>query len=70
MKEYMFLGFRKIKGVNIDQFYNKFKEDVFDVFSKELSKLIKIGLIEINDNYIKLTNRGLDLANLVFEEFC
>lgn len=70
MKEYMFLGFRKIKGVNIDQFYNKFKEDVFDVFSEELSKLIKIGLIEINDNYIKLTNRGLDLANLVFEEFC
>ena len=70
MKEYMFLGFRKIKGINIDQFYNKFKEDVFDVFSEELSKLIKIGLIEISDNYIKLTNRGLDLANLVFEEFC
>lgn len=70
MKEYMFLGFRKIKGINVDDFYNKFKKDVFDIFSEELSKLIKIGLIETNNNYIKLTKKGLDLANLVFEEFC
>ena len=70
MKEYMFLGFRKIKGINVVDFYNKFKKDVFDIFSEELSKLIKIGLIETNNNYIKLTKKGLDLANLVFEEFC
>ena len=70
MKEYMFLGFRKIKGINVDDFYNKFKKDVFDIFLEELSKLIKIGLIETNNNYIKLTKKGLDLANLVFEEFC
>ena len=70
MKEYMFLGFRKIQGINIDEFYNKFKKDVFDVFSDELSRLIDINLIQINDNNIKLTNKGIDLANLVFEEFC
>ena len=70
MKEYMFLGFRKIQGINIDEFYNKFKKDVFDVFSDELSRLIDMNLIQINDNNIKLTNKGIDLANLVFEEFC
>jgi len=26
-------------------------------------------LVNIDENYIKLTNKGIDLANLVWEEF-
>ncbi len=39
------------------------------IFRKELDKLVKEELVEIDMDNIRLTNKGLDFANLVFEEF-
>ena len=36
---------------------------------RRLEKLNHEGLIEIDANNIKLTSKGIDLANLVWEEF-
>lgn len=69
MKEYMLLGLRKIDGVSIQEFKNKFTENPIFLFKQELNKLSKEELIVINENQIKLTNKGLDLANIVWEEF-
>lgn len=68
-KEYMLLGLRKIEGVNVQDFKNKFVDNPIYLFHKELEKLVNEGLIEIDLNNIKLTSKGLDLANLVWEEF-
>lgn len=68
-KEYMLLGLRTLEGINIQKFKNKFIDNPIYLYSKELNKLVKDKLIEVDDNYIKLTNRGIDLANLVWEEF-
>lgn len=68
-KEYMLLGLRKIEGVNITEFKNKFIDNPLYLFRKELSKLVEEELIEIDINTIKLTNKGIDLANIVWEEF-
>ena len=68
-KEFMMLGFRKIEGIDISKFKEKFLENPIFKYRKELDKLANEGLIEIDLNNIKLTNKGLDLANLVFEEF-
>ena len=68
-KEYMMLGLRKISGVSISDFKNKFIQNPIYLFRKELDKLVKENLLEIDEDRIKLTNRGLDLANLVWEEF-
>ena len=68
-KEFMMLGFRKIEGVNISKFKEKYQENPLFLFRKELDKLVSEGLIEVDLNNIRLTNKGLDLANLVFEEF-
>ena len=68
-KEYMLLGLRKIEGVKISEFKNKFIENPIYLFKKELNKLAKQELIEIDENSIKLTTKGIDLANLVWEEF-
>ena len=67
-KEFMLLGLRKIDGVSISDFYNKFNEKMQEKFSKEIEKLEKEKLIEQNNN-IKLTSKGIDLANIVWEEF-
>lgn len=68
-KEYMMLGFRKIEGINISKFKEKFIDNPIFLYKKQLNKLVEEGLIEIDSNYIKLTNKGIDFANLVFEEF-
>lgn len=68
-KEYMMLGLRKIDGVQISEFKNKFVQNPLYLFRKELDKLVREELIEIDGDSIKLTNKGLDLANIVFSEF-
>ena len=69
MKEYMILGLRKIKGVEIQEFKNKFGENPIYLYHKKLEKLVNEELIEIDGDEIKLTKKGLDFANLVWEEF-
>lgn len=68
-KEYMLLGLRKIEGIDIQEFKNKFIDNPIYIFHKELEKLVKEELVEIDLNQIKLTSKGLDFANLVWEEF-
>lgn len=68
-KEYMLLGLRKIEGVSIQEFKNQFIENPLYTFHKELEKLVNGELIEVNLDQIQLTNKGLDFANLVWEEF-
>lgn len=69
MKEYMLLGLRKLRGVSCSNFETKFGKDVFEEFGNEIEKLLKQELIEIEEDNIKLSNKGIDLANLVWEEF-
>lgn len=68
-KEYMMLGLRKIKGISISEFEQKFRVHPLFYFRFEISKLEEQGLIEVDLDNIKLTEKGLDFANLVFEEF-
>lgn len=68
-KEYMLLGLRKIDGVSIQNFKEKFVENPIFLFRKELEKLVNEELIAIDGDCIRLTNKGLDLANIVWEEF-
>lgn len=68
-KEYMLLGLRKIAGVNISEFKLKFGDNPIYLFRNELKKLTDEGLIIVDEDYIRLTNKGIDLANLVWEEF-
>ena len=67
MKEYFLLGLRKTKGVSYSEFINRFNINPFDKFN--LKKWIDKGLLEFKDDYICFTKVGIDLGNIVFEEF-
>lgn len=69
-KEYMMIGLRKIDGVSISDFEQKFKINPLFYFRFEISKLTDEDLIEVDLDTIKLTDKGLDFANFVFKEFC
>ena len=68
-KEFMLLGLRKIDGIKISEFKKVFGDNPIYLFRNELKKLSDEELIEIYDDIIRLTNKGINLANLVWEEF-
>ena len=73
MQEFMMLGLRLIQeGVSESQFKHRFRRSMKNVFENEISGLIKDGLIrwdKCDSDRIRLTKRGLFVANRVFREF-
>ena len=67
MSRYMFMGLRLINGIKPDDFKTKFNCYPQDIFN--IKELVDNNLLEYSGNYLRLTNKGLFLANLVFEEF-
>jgi oxygen-independent coproporphyrinogen-3 oxidase len=68
-KETVFLGLRLIKGVNNNQFISRFKYSVFELYPNEISSLQEKKLVVFSDGNLKLTEKGLMLANYAFMEF-
>ncbi|MDO5382313.1 MAG: radical SAM family heme chaperone HemW [Eubacteriales bacterium] len=69
MSEFMFLGLRKTKGVSMDKFNTTFKRDIMDVFGDVIKENERNGLLEISDDRIFLTKRGMDISNRVMADF-
>lgn len=69
MKEYIILKLRLSKGVEISEFKQKFGTDIFDIFNTEFNSLKKDNLVSITSKNISLTNRGEEVANIVWEMF-
>lgn len=69
MKEYIILKLRLSKGIEISEFKQKFGTDIFDIFNTEFNSLKKDNLVNIASKNISLTNRGEEVANIVWEMF-
>ena len=69
MAEFMFLGMRMTKGVCDKDFKKRFGISLFEIYKKVIQKYLKEGLIEIDNECVKLTERGIDVSNVIFEEF-
>lgn len=69
MEDTMMLGLRLLSGVSFAEFKERFGQDLRDVFAQEIKHLQALGAIECDQHYLRLTERGLPVANLVFAEF-
>lgn len=71
MSEFMMTGLRlTLEGVSKDEFQERFGLAMLDVYQKEISGLLKLGLIENGTGErIKITKRGRLLGNQVFMRF-
>lgn len=69
MEEFMFLGLRKIKGVSVKEFENLFKKDIHSIYGNILKKMCDNELMEYKYEYYRLTDRGIDVSNMVLAEF-
>lgn len=67
--EYMMLGLRLAVGVSMAEFEKKFGKRLADRFSGPLEQLSTLGLITINDDRVRLSKKGLPVADAVAAEF-
>lgn len=69
MSETMFLGLRLVEGVNLKLFEERFGRRAEDVYHNEITRLLEAGLVESGGGRLRLTGKGLPVANQVFREF-
>lgn len=69
MEEFMFLGLRKIGGISKAEFEKTFSKNIADVYGKVIQENVLNGLLVDDGDVIKLTDRGVDISNVVMAEF-
>lgn len=69
MSEYMFLGLRKTKGIDITDFKEEFGTDIKDIFGEAIEDNIARGLLIYDGNCLYLSKRGIDISNTVMSDF-
>lgn len=69
MEEFMFLGLRKIGGISKAEFEKTFSKNIADVYGKVIQENVLNGLLVDDGDVIKLTDRGVDISNVVMADF-
>lgn len=69
MEEFMFLGLRKLKGVDVHGFKQTFNCNIQKIYGDVIERNIKRKLIKKDGSNIRLTRRGIDISNIVMSEF-
>ncbi|AAM24208.1 oxygen-independent coproporphyrinogen-3 oxidase [Caldanaerobacter subterraneus subsp. tengcongensis MB4] len=69
MSEFMFLGLRMRKGVCEEEFRKRFGISMFERYEEIFIKYEKMGLIEKDKDCVRLTEKGIDVSNVIFEDF-
>lgn len=69
ISEYCMLALRLSKGIKKSEFEEKFGYPPEYYFEKEINKNVRLGLLEICGDSLRLTEKGFDFANLVSEDF-
>lgn len=69
MAEMIFMGLRMNQGVSLVEFEQRFDKKLVSVYEKAITKCQKNDWLTLNEGYLRLTEKGRVLGNLVFVEF-
>jgi len=67
--ETMILGLRLVEGVSRADFRTRFGSDPAELYASIIAESRSLGLLEVTQTLIRLTDRGLLLGNQVFRRF-
>ena len=67
--EFIFLGLRLTKGVDLDEYKRRFKINLAEKYAADLRRLESLGLVEFAGDFLRLTTRGFLFSNEVFAAF-
>ena len=65
------MGLRKSSGANLKEARERFGVDVVERFASEMEPFFQNGMLlyDSERDVLKLTERGMELGNLIFEIF-
>lgn len=69
MEEFMFLGLRQTKGISEHKFLELFQVNVMELYGNKVENAIQMGMLWRKNGRIGLTERGIDVSNIVLAEF-
>jgi len=67
--EFVFLGLRLNAGIDLTSFRDRFGIDLEREHSSEFDRFREAGLVEITENSLRLTRKGMLFSNEVFQAF-
>lgn len=69
IEEFMFLGLRMTKGISRKEFRDRFNKDVYEVYGPVLNKYVNEGFMTVDEDTVKLNDRGIDVSNIILSDF-
>lgn len=69
MEEFMFMGLRKINGIDENEFKNRFSMNINYVYGEILNKYIGEGLLIRESGRIFLSEKGIEISNVIMADF-
>jgi len=69
ISEYLITGMRKIGGIDLADFEERFGVALESLHAETLERYRKQGLIEVRDNCLRFTKKGIDISNRVLVDF-
>jgi oxygen-independent coproporphyrinogen-3 oxidase len=67
LEEKFFLGLRLVQGVNLGELTEQFGEEALEIPRRAVAECVADGLMEEEDDCVRLTTRGRLLSNEVFQ---
>ena len=69
MEEFMFMGLRKINGIDENEFKKRFSMNINDVYGEILNKYIDEGLLIRESGRIFLSEKGIEISNIIMADY-
>ncbi len=66
MENFIILGLRKLKGIDVEEFFNKYKVNIQDEFN--ITPLLKEGLLVMNDKYLSIKEDKIYIMNEILNK--
>lgn len=67
--EYVFLGLRQLRGLNISEYKQRFNESIDVKFGKVIRKYLDLNLLILDKGFLKLSPKALFVSNEIFTDF-
>ena len=69
IEEFMFMGLRKVEGINEMEFYKRFNKKLDDIYKNVIKKYEKEEFLVRNKGRLYLTEKGMLISNIIMADF-
>jgi len=68
VQDYLMMGLRLKEGIALDEFYDRFRFKLPELYGEKIAKLQKIGMLNLTEHNLALTEKALFVSNIVIRD--